>query len=147
MRVSNNEYGKMAKRASPSSPVFLDCIKAFVFGGGICAFAQGLSLWFKSMGMSEDEYKALVNVVLIGITAILTGLGVFDNIAKHAGAGTMVPITGFANSIVSPALEFQSEGYVLGTAANMFKIAGPVIVFGCGSSVLYGIIYYIWGLI
>lgn len=147
MRISNNEYDKMAKRASPASPVFLDCIKAFVFGGGICAFAQGLSLWFKSMGMSEDEYKALVNVVLIGITAILTGLGVFDNIAKHAGAGTMVPITGFANSIVSPALEFQSEGYVLGTAANMFKIAGPVIVFGCGSSVLYGIIYYILGLI
>lgn len=147
MRISNNEYDKMAKRASPASPVFLDCIKAFVFGGGICAFAQGLSLWFKSMGMNEDEYKALVNVVLIGITAILTGLGVFDNIAKHAGAGTMVPITGFANSIVSPALEFQSEGYVLGTAANMFKIAGPVIVFGCGSSVLYGIIYYILGLI
>lgn len=146
MSVSNYEYGKMAKRASPRSPILSDCIKAFLVGGLICCFAQGLTEWFKTTNMKEAEYKALVLIILIGITAILTGLGVFDDIAKHAGAGTMVPITGFANSIVSPAMEFQSEGYVLGTAANMFKLAGPVIVFGCGSAVIYGIIAYIFKL-
>lgn len=146
MSVSNNEYDKMAKRASPSSPVFLDCLKAFLIGGLICAFAQGLTEWFKAVGMTQEQYKALTLVILIAFTAILTGFGVFDKIAKHAGAGTMVPITGFANSIVSPAMEFQSEGYVLGTAANMFKLAGPVIVFGCGSATLYGLISYIFKL-
>lgn len=143
MSVSNEEYDKMAKRASPSSPLLLDCLKAFLFGGFICCFAEGLSQWFKTTNMTEEQGKALVTVILIAITAILTGLGVFDNIAKHAGAGTMVPITGFANSIVSPAMEFKSEGYILGTAAQMFHIAGPVIVFGCGSAVVYGLIVYI----
>lgn len=136
----------MAKRASPPSPVFLDCLKAFCFGGLICAFAQGLTEWFKKTSMNEEEYKALVLIVVIAITAILTGIGVFDKIAKHAGAGTAVPITGFANSIVAPAMEFQSEGYVLGTAANMFKLAGPVIVFGCTSAAVYGLISYIFKL-
>lgn len=147
MYISNDEYSKMTRRASPKSPALLDCLKAFLFGGAICCFAQALTEWFKTTSMSEEEYKALVLIILIAITAILTGLGVFDNIAKHAGAGTMVPITGFANSIVSPALEFQSEGYILGTAANMFKIAGPVIVFGCGSAVIYGLIAYIFKLV
>lgn len=146
MSISNTEYGRMAKRASPNSPVLLDCLKAFLIGGFICCFAQALTEWFKRTNMTEDEYKALVLIILIGLTAILTGLGVFDRIGKHAGAGTMVPITGFANSIVSPAMEFQSEGYVLGTAANMFKLAGPVIVFGCGSAVIYGLIAYIFKL-
>lgn len=146
MSVSNFQYDKMAKRASPPSPVFLDCLKAFLFGGFICAFAQGLTEWFKKTSMSEEEYKALVLIILIAITAILTGFGVFDKIAKHAGAGTAVPITGFANSIVAPAMEFQSEGYVLGTAANMFKLAGPVIVFGCTSAAVYGLISYIFKL-
>lgn len=146
MSVSNSEYGKMAKRASPASPVFMDCLNAFLVGGFICAFAQGLTEWFKAVGMNEEQYKALTLVILIAITAILTGFGVFDKIAKHAGAGTMVPITGFANSIVSPAMEFKTEGYVLGTAANMFKLAGPVIVFGCGSAVVYGLISYIFKL-
>ena len=95
--------------------------------------------------MTLEEVKALVLVVIIALTAILTGFCVFDNIAKHAGAGTAVPITGFANSIVSPAMEFHSEGFILGTAANMFKLAGPVIVFGCGSAVVYGLIIYIFG--
>ncbi len=146
MSVSNTQYGRMTKRASPRSPVLLDCIKAFLVGGLICAFAQALTEWFKSTSMTEDEYKALVLIILISLTAILTGLGFFDNIAKHAGAGTAVPITGFANSIVSPAMEFQSEGYILGTAANMFKLAGPVIVFGCGSAVIYGLIAYFFKL-
>lgn len=143
MYISNEEYGRMAKRASPNSPVFKNCFKAFLFGGGICAFAQILTELFKMTSMKEEEYKTLVTFILISLTALFTALGFFDNIAKHAGAGTMVPITGFANSVVSPALEFQTEGYILGTAANMFKIAGPVIVFGCGSAVIYGFVYWI----
>ena len=143
MSISNEEYSRLTKRYSPRSPVLLDCIKAFLTGGLICLFAQGLTEYFKTTKLLEEEYKALVLFILIGLTALLTAIGIFDNIAKHAGAGTMVPITGFANSVVSPALEFQSEGYILGTAANMFKIAGPVIVFGCGSATVYGIVYWL----
>lgn len=146
MSISKEEYGKMAKKASPPSPLFLDCLKAFLVGGFICCLAQGLTEWFKTTSMNEEENKSLVLIVIIALTAVLTGLGVFDKIAKHAGAGTMVPITGFANSIVSPAMEFKTEGYILGTAANMFSIAGPVIVFGCGSAVIYGLIVYIFKL-
>ena len=146
MSVSNEEYGKMAKKASPNSPVVMDCIKAFIFGGSICAFAEGLNIIFSYTSMTQEESRALTMIILIGITAILTALGVFDKIAKHAGAGTMVPITGFANSIVSAALEFQTEGRVLGTAAQMFTIAGPVIVFGCSTAAVYGLIAYLFGL-
>ena len=147
MSISKEEYGRMAKKASPNSPVVTDCIKAFIFGGIICAFSQGMSIIFSYTDMTQEEIRALTTVVLIGITAVLTALGVFDNIAKHAGAGTMVPITGFANSIVCAALEFQTEGRILGTAAQMFSIAGPVIVFGCSSAAVYGIIIYIFGLV
>lgn len=146
MSISNEEYGKLAKRASPGSPVVKDCFMAFIFGGSICTFAQLLLIWYKSTDMTLEESKALVTVVLIAITAALTALGVFDKIAKYAGAGTAVPITGFANSIVSAALEFQTEGRVLGTAAQMFTIAGPVIVFGCSSAAVYGLIIYFFEL-
>ena len=147
MSVSKDEYGKMAKKASPSSPIFKDCIWAFFVGGFICCFAEGLTLIFaKYTQMTTDEIKALVLIILIGLTAILTGIGVFDKIAKHAGAGTFVPITGFANSIVSPAMEHQKEGRILGTGAQMFKLAGPVIVYGSCAAVIYGIIAYIFKL-
>ena len=146
MSISNEEYGRLAKRASPGSPVVKDCLMAFVFGGAICAFAQVLLTWFKATDMTLEESKALTTVILIAITAILTATGVFDKIAKFAGAGTAVPITGFANSIVSAALEFQTEGRVLGTAAQMFTLAGPVIVFGCSSAAVYGLIVYFFGL-
>ena len=146
MSVSKEEYGKMAKKASPNSPILTDCVKAFIFGGIICAFAQGLSIIFSYTAMSQEESKALITAILIGLTAVLTAFGVFDKIAKHAGAGTMVPITGFANSIVCAALEFQTEGRILGTAAQMFSIAGPVIVFGCSTAAVYGFIIYIFGL-
>ena len=146
MSVSNEEYGRMAKRASPNSPVVKDCIKAFLFGGAICAFAEGLNIIFSYTSMTAEESKALTMIILIGITAILTAFGIFDTIAKHAGAGTMVPITGFANSIVCSALEFQTEGRILGTAAQMFTIAGPVIVFGCSTAAVYGLIVYLFGL-
>lgn len=146
MSISNEEYGRLTGRVSPDSPVVKDCFMAFLFGGAICTFAQVLLILFKSTDMTLEESKALVTVVLIAMTAILTATGIFDKIAKHAGAGTAVPITGFANSIVSAALEFQTEGRVLGTAAQMFSLAGPVIVFGCSSAAVYGLIVYFFGL-
>ena len=143
MAISNSDYSKMTDKASPNSPVVLNCIKAFIFGGGICLFAQILNTVFQNMGLNEKELKLITPSVIIIITAILTGIGVYDKIARHAGAGTIVPISGFANSVVAPALEFQHEGYVLGTAAQMFTIAGPVIVYGTAASVIYGFIYYL----
>ncbi|MCH5316634.1 MAG: stage V sporulation protein AC [Eubacterium sp.] len=146
MSISKDEYSKMADKASPNSPILLNCIKAFLFGGLICTFGQLLNTIFESAGLGENEIKIATPCIIIIITAILTGIGVFDKIARHAGAGTIVPITGFANSVVSPALEFKHEGAVLGTAAQMFSIAGPVIVYGVGASVLYGLIIYIFKL-
>ena len=146
MSISKDEYSKMADKASPNSPTLLNCIKAFLFGGLICTFGQLLNTVFESAGLGEDEVKIATPCIIIIITAILTGIGVFDKVARHAGAGTIVPITGFANSVVSPALEFKHEGAILGTAAQMFSIAGPVIVYGVGSSVLYGLIIYIFKL-
>lgn len=143
MSTTDKEYDKMAKKASPPSPKISNCVKAFVFGGGICAFGQFLNWGFEKLGFSEDYVKALTPSVLIIIAAILTGVGVFDKIAKHAGAGTIVPITGFANSVVSPALEFKSEGLIMGTGANIFKIAGPVIAYGIFAGVIYGLIAYL----
>ena len=146
MSTTDKEYDRMAKKASPNSPKFMNGLKAFLIGGAICAFGELLNFLFKKMGLNEDEVKALTPAALIVITAILTGIGVFDKIAKHAGAGTIVPITGFANSVVSPALEFKAEGYILGVGANLFKIAGPVIAYGTFASVIYGTICYIFKL-
>lgn len=146
MSISNSDYSKMTDKASPNSPKLLNCIKAFIFGGGICVFAQLLNYLFESLGLNEDAVKLATPSVVIIITAILTGIGVFDKIARHAGAGTIVPISGFANSVVSPALEFQHEGFILGTASQMFTIAGPVVVYGCGTAFIYGLIIYIFKL-
>lgn len=143
MSVSKDDYSKMTDKASPNSPIILNCIKAFVFGGGICLFAQLLNYLFISFGMKENEWKLLTASVIIVITAALTGFGVYDKIARHAGAGCIVPISGFSNSVVAPALEYKHEGFVLGTAAQMFSIAGPVIVYGTATSVIYGLIYYL----
>ena len=146
MSISKDEYSKMTDKASPNSPILLNCVKAFLIGGLICTFGQLLNMIFKNAGLSENEVKIATPCIIIILTAILTGIGVFDKIARHAGAGTIVPITGFANSVVSPALEFKHEGMVLGTAAQMFSIAGPVLVYGIGSSVLYGFIIFIFKL-
>jgi stage V sporulation protein AC len=143
MSTTDKEYDKMAKKASPNSPKILNCVKAFVFGGGICCFGQVLKTLYGLTSLNEDEVKLAVSTTLIVITAILTGAGVFDNIAKHAGAGTLVPITGFANAISSAAIEFKTEGFILGVGAKMFTIAGPVIVYGVSASVVYGLIYWI----
>ena len=131
----------MTKRASPPSPKLMNLLKAFLIGGAIC---EGFSMLYESLGADEKTVSSLVPCTLVVIAAVLTALGVFDKIARHAGAGTLVPITGFANAVVSPAMEFQSEGRILGTGANMFKVAGPVIVYGrAAAAVVYGVIYYI----
>ena len=146
MRISNEEYSEMINKTAPKSPIVKDCIFAFLFGGGICAFGEVLRTIFLNMGASEDNAKTYVCLTLITLTAILTGIGVFDKIAKIAGAGTIVPITGFANSVVAPAMEFQTEGRIMGTGANMFKLSGPVIVYGCSAAVIYGVIAYLFKL-
>ncbi len=143
MNISNKEYGILAKKLSPPSPKLKDFIWAYLVGGFICVIGQLFMELYGSLGLTEKQVKMLVPVTLIFIAAVLTGLKLFDKIAKHAGAGTLVPITGFANAVVSPAIEFKSEGFVLGLGANMFKIAGPVIVYGTVASVIYGIIYWI----
>ncbi len=142
--MNNTEYKSLVHNTTPKSPILKNCIKAFVFGGGICCFGEVLKTLYGLTSLNEDEIKLAVSTTLIVITAILTGAGVFDNIAKHAGAGTAVPITGFANSVVSPAVEFKSEGIILGMGAKMFNLAGPVIVFGCSAASVYGLIYYIF---
>ncbi|HOD02211.1 MAG TPA: SpoVA/SpoVAEb family sporulation membrane protein [Clostridiales bacterium] len=145
--MTEKEYGEIVKKTSENSPHPKNIIKAFLFGGSVCCFGEVLKFIYSSYtAMNEDEVKAAISVTLIVITAILTGIGVFDKIAKHAGAGTVVPITGFANSIVSPAIEFNAEGRILGTGAKMFNIAGPVIVYGCGAAAFYGFIVYLFSL-
>ena len=144
VEISNEQYAEMVKKASPPSPKIKDCIKAFLIGGLICCIGQALFTLYSMAGLNETQAKALVSITLIVITAILTGFGVFDNIAKHAGAGTVVPITGFANSVVSPALEYKSEGFIMGTGTSIFKIAGPVILYGTTAASVYGLIYYLF---
>ena len=143
MQPTKKEYDKMTKKASPPSPKLKDCSIAFLVGGFICMIGQLLFALYENCGFKTDEVKMLVPSTLITIAAILTGFGLFAPIAKFAGAGTLVPITGFSNSVVSPAIEFKSEGWVLGLGAKMFTIAGPVIVYGTVASVVYGIIYWI----
>ena len=144
MIITDNErYKQLVHSTTKKSPIVKDCIKAFLFGGGICCFGQALKTLYGLTSLNEKEIRLAVSVTLIVITAILTGSGVFDKIAKHAGAGTAVPITGFANAVVSPAIEFKAEGFILGMAAKMFVIAGPVIVYGTVASVIYGVIYWI----
>ncbi len=141
--VTKKEYSKMAQKAAPKSPVLRDCIFAFLVGGSICTLGQVLKNVYVSFGLDAKTAGLAVTVSLIFAAVVLTALGVFDNIAKHAGAGTLVPITGFANSVASPAIEFKSEGFILGVGAKMFTIAGPVIVYGTVAGVIYGIIYWI----
>ena len=146
MKTTGGDYNNMVKEAAPKSPILKDCCAAFLVGGLICLIGEILRQLYMSWGAGEKDAKTLVSLTLIALTAILTGIGVFDKIAKFAGAGTIVPITGFANSVVSPAMEFKTEGRIMGTGANMFKIAGPVIVYGCSAAVAYGVLCYIFNL-
>ena len=141
--MTEREYGRLTEELSPRSPMGMDCFNAFWIGGAICALGQLFINWYRSMGMGPTEAGTLGSMSLVALSALLTGLSLYDNIAKHAGAGTLVPITGFANAISAPAVEFKTEGFVLGVGAKMFTIAGPVIVYGVSASVVYGLIYWI----
>ena len=141
--INNNQYKNLVHNTTPKSPILKDCVKAFIFGGGICCFGEVLKSLYTSVGLTKDEVSLAVSSTLIIITAILTGTGAFEKIAKHAGAGTAVPITGFANAVVSPAVEFKTEGFVLGLGAKIFTIAGPVILYGTAAAFLYGFIYWL----
>lgn len=142
MNVSQKQYNKMNKDASRKSKSWVDIPLAFLIGGLICTIGQLLLEGYKKAGLNEKNAALLVSVTLIFLSALLTGLKLYEKIAKHGGAGTLVPITGFANSVVSPAIEFKSEGYVLGLGAKIFVIAGPVILYGTVASLIYGVIYY-----
>ena len=136
------QYDEMVKKASPNSPTATDCLKAFVSGGLICVIGQLLLDFFTGQGISEKDAAMWESITLIGLSAILTALGIYERLGKFCGAGTIVPITGFANSVVSPAIEFKKEGMVFGMAAKMFVVAGPVIVYGTLTSMLVGLVYY-----
>ena len=143
MKPTKAQYEQMTKKASPPSPNGKNCVWAFMVGGLLCAAAEVECQALTMAGMELQQARTLTSCSLILLAAVLTVAQVFDNIAKHAGAGTLVPITGFANAVVSPAIEFKSEGYILGVGAKIFTIAGPVIVYGTVASVVYGVIYWI----
>ena len=139
----NENYSRYVEGRAEKSPLFRDCLRSFLVGGAICAFAQGLKLWYGTFGMSEPDTGTLVSCTLIFLTALLTGIGVFDRIAKFAGSGTVVPITGFANSVAAPAIEYRAQGWVFGVGCKIFSIAGPVILYGIFSSWVLGLVYWI----
>ncbi len=141
--MDKNAYKKLVHDTVPKSPKIKNVFMAYLFGGGICTLGQAIKNIYIYFGANNDTASTLVAVTLIAVAAVLTAFGVFDKIARYAGAGTIVPITGFANSVVSPAMEFKTEGNILGTAANMFKIAGPVIVYGTVAAFVYGVIYWV----
>ena len=140
MGITNQDYDKLVKERAKPSPMGKNILWAFLVGGAICTAGQGLTTLYQGWGLDKEQAGAATSITLILAAAILTGLGIFDKLAKFAGAGTLVPITGFANAMVSPALEFKSEGFVTGTAVKLFTVAGPVLVFGISASVIYGLI-------
>ena len=141
--MTEKEYGRLVKDLSPKSPMWRDCLMAFLVGGLICTLGQLAINGYTALGLEKQDASTAASMSLVALSALLTGLSLYDNIAKPPGAGTLVPITGFANSVAAPAVEFQTEGMILGTAAKMFTIAGPVIVYGVSASVVYGLIYWI----
>ena len=145
MKLTKQEYQKLYEKASPPSPSYKNIPAAFVVGGLLCTLGQGFRTFFESLGLSEKGVVAAVAICMVFLGVFLTAIGVYEKLAKHAGAGTLVPITGFANSVASPALEFKTEGMILGTCVKMFTIAGPVLVLGISASVLYGLILVIFG--
>ena len=145
--MTEKEYSRLVRRMEPPSPVWKDCFHAFWVGGLICVLGQLLLDSYMAAGLEKEQAQTGMSMTLIALSALLTGLSVYDDIAKFAGAGPLVPITGFANAISAPAIEFKTEGFVLGLAAKMFTIAGPVIVYGLGAGVVYGIVYWIVSLV
>ena len=141
--MTERQYQKMVEQMSPKSPILKNCVKAFLIGGLICAIGQGILELYQYWGLDQEKSATATSMTLVTLSALLTGLSLYDNIAKHGGAGTLVPITGFANAVSSAAIEFKTEGFVLGVGAKMFTIAGPVIVYGVSASVIYGLVYWI----
>ena len=145
MEMTNREYNEYIKEKQPASPLWRDVLRAWAVGGLICAAGQALLNFYTARGLDAEAAGTAVSLTLVFAGALLTGLGVYDDVARFAGAGTLVPITGFANSVVAPALEFKREGYITGTAVKMFTIAGPVIVFGVSASIVYGLFLALFG--
>lgn len=143
MKMTREEYAKLVEKKSPNSPCGKDLLHAFWIGGLICTVGQLVLNGWIWLGLSQEDAGTATSVSMVFLGAVLTAFSVYDDIAKHAGAGTLVPITGFSNAVVSPAMEFRTEGFVLGVGAKMFTIAGPVIVYGVLSSVVYGLIYWL----
>lgn len=141
---TKKDYQEYVEKKSPNSPIIKNCFNAFWVGGLICSIGQIIFNYCKYRGMDLQMSNSIVSIILIGISAFLTGLNLFNRIGKFAGAGSLVPITGFANSIVSPAMEYKSEGYVMGVGGKMFTVAGPVLVFGISASIVVGILYLIF---
>ena len=141
--MTEKEYGKLISNMAPKSPIVKDCFNAFWIGGLICTIGQLIMNGYAALGLDKTDAGTATSMSLVFLSALLTGLSLYDNIAKHAGAGTLVPITGFANAIAAPAVEFKTEGFILGVGAKIFQIAGPVIVYGVSASVVYGLIYWV----
>ena len=141
--MTEKEYDKLVQSLAPKSPMWKDCLNAFWIGGLICALGQLIMNGYLALNMAKMDASCATSMTLVALSALLTGLSVYDDIAKHAGAGTLVPITGFSNAVSAPAIEFKTEGFILGVGAKMFTIAGPVIVYGVSASVVYGIVYWI----
>ena len=144
--MTEKQYDALVKEMRPPSPLGRDCLLAFLVGGAICCLGQVFLNWYANLGLDKDMAGTAASMSLVMLSALFTGLSLYDDLAKHAGAGTLVPITGFANSIAAPAVEFKTEGFVLGVGAKMFPIAGPVLVYGTAASVVYGFIYWLWTL-
>ena len=141
--MTEKQYARLVSEMAPKSPMGRDCFNAFWIGGTICAIGQLILNGYLKLGLEKTDASTAMSVTLVFLSALLTGLSLYDDIAKHAGAGTLVPITGFANAVSAPAVEFKTEGFILGVGAKMFTIAGPVIVYGVSASVVYGLIYWI----
>ena len=142
--MTEKQYGALVARMAPKSPMWRDCLNAFWIGGLICVVGQIFTNCYGALGLEKQDAGTAASMTLVALSALLTGLSVYDDIAKHAGAGTLVPITGFANAIAAPAVEFKTEGFVLGVGAKMFTIAGPVIVYGLAARVVYGFIFWLY---
>ena len=145
--MTEREYDRLVKELSPKSPMGKDCLGAFCVGGLICVLGQGLLALYTKLGLDKEGAGTAVSMTLVALSALLTGLSLYDDIAKFAGAGTLVPITGFANAIAAPAVDSKAEGFILGVGAKLFSISGPVIVYGLGASVVYGVIYWVCSVI
>lgn len=145
MNMSNKDYGRFVQDRAKKSPIVKDCILAFLIGGAICTIGQAIMDGFTALGLEKTDAGTATSISLVALSALLTGLNLYNKLGRFGGAGTLVPITGFANAVVSPAIDFKTEGFITGMAAKMFTVAGPVIVFGVTASVIYGVVLMLFG--